>query len=88
MVFRHKGGGGCGRFEPAYIRVNQPSLDLFEDLPLHGETLMLGTGYREEKFCLIFKIVENHQISRMQPHRLRQIFFQIHKCNKFLSCLV
>ncbi len=36
----------------AYIRDQQPSLELFEDLLLHGERFMLGTDcdYTEEIF--------------------------------------
>ena len=52
--------------ESAYIKDQHPSYELFEDLLLHGEILMLSTGYTEEIFCFIFIIAENHQISRTQ----------------------
>ncbi len=36
--------------ELAYIKDQQPSQELFEDLLMYGERFMLGTDYTEEKF--------------------------------------
>ena len=35
---------------PAYIRDQQPSLELFDDLLLHGERFILDNVNTEEKF--------------------------------------
>ena len=66
----------------AYIKDQHPSYELFEDLLLHGEILMLGTDYTEEFF---FSSLKSPKIAKFNAGILKDFIKYFYKFINVIS---